>query len=350
MDVDLIIPPRNGLAKGVYETLIINKNTKVIQTEPKVYPFSMVLGKLEYAKYVRSRIGTGIKHITDDGLGYLLHFIPTGKSIVTCHGINIPYLDYIHAGTKLFYNVCLNGMNRADRILAVSNWAKQDVLTYTKVPAEKIDVVRLGVDHSNFYPEPGNYIRDTFNISEKDKIILYVGSEQPRKNVPTLIDAFYRLKKKMPNVKLVKVGPAGWVGVRENNLKQIERLDLKKDIIFTRTYANSELPKVYNSADMFVFPSYSEGFGIPPLEALACGLPVVTTDKTSIPEIVGDAAIKLSDPFNSQLLADTMEKVLSNSGLRQDMIKKGLKQAKEFSWKSYVKGVYKTYDDVWESK
>lgn len=346
VNVDLIIPPRNCLAKGVYETVIIRSNTNVLQSEFKVYPLSSVLGKLDYAMYVRSRIGNGIKHITDDCLGYLLYFIPPEKTIVTCHGINIPHIDYFPTGARLFYNICLKGMSRAHRVVAVSNWAKKDVLTYTKIPADRIDVVRLGIDHANFRLRPGNYLRDTFNISEKDKVILYVGSEQPRKNVSTLIDAFYNLKKKMPNIKLVKVGPAGWTGTREKILEQINILGLQKDIIFAGTYPNSELPKVYNSADLFVFPSYSEGFGMPPLEALACGLPVITTDKTSIPEIVGDAAIKLSDPFNSQLLADTMKGVLSNNGLRQDMINKGLKQAKGFSWDNYAKEIYKIYENI----
>ncbi|VVB60058.1 D-inositol-3-phosphate glycosyltransferase [uncultured archaeon] len=348
MDVDLIIPPRKGLAKGEYESLLISEETNVIQAEPK--QVSGLISKLDYIRFVRSKLGSGVKHITDDGLGYLLYFIPTEKSIVTCHGINIPYLDYFSARTKLIYGFCLKCMSRATRVHAVSNWAKRDILTYTKVPADRIDVVRFGLNSKIFRPRNGSYIRDTFGIPEKNKIVLYVGSEQPRKNVPTLIEAFYRLKKKMPNVTLVKVGTDGWPGMRERVLKQIESLGLQKDVIFAGWYPNNELPKLYNSADVFVFPSYSEGFGVPPLEALACGLPVITTDKTSLPEIVGDAAIKLSDPFDSKLLADAMEKVLTNNGLKQDMIKKGLKQAKEFTWEKYTKGVYKIYEEVWNSK
>lgn len=346
MKIDLILPPRKNLQIGLYETPLINERINIIQREPKLYPFSYLLDKFDYARFVRSKVGSGIKHLTDEGLGYILYFIPVEKSIVTCHGINIPYLDYFSPSAKLFYSFCLNGMSRAEKILAVSNQAKKDVLTYTDIPEGKIEVIYEGVDHEFFYPNPGDYIKNTFNLNEKDKIILYIGSEQPRKNIPTLIEAFYKLKKKMPDIKLIKVGPPGWVGVREKLLRQIELLGLQKDVLFAGEYANNELPKFYNSADLFVFPSFSEGFGAPPLEALACGLPVITTDKTSLPEVVGDAGIKLSDPFDSQLLADTMEEVLNNEGLRLDMKRKGIEHASKFSWEKYGKEVWKVYERV----
>ena len=346
MKIDMILPQRKGLARGLYEKPIINENVNVIQREPKKYLFSSIIDKFSYAYFVRSKVGKGIKHITGENLGYLLYFIPKEKTIVTCHGINIPYLNYFPLHYKLFYRVCLNGMARAEKILAVSNRAKKDVLTYTNVHEDNIEVIYEGINHEIFYPNPGNHIKSKFNLNENDKIILYVGSEQPRKNLPTLVEAVFKLKEKIPNIKLIKVGHAGWPGARDELVKQIEHLGLQKDVIFAGIYPNEELPKFYNSGDVFVFPSYSEGFGVPPIEAMACGLPVITTNKTSLPEIVGDAAIKLSDPFDSQLLADTIQEVLLNDELRSDMKKKGIEQAKKYSWEKYAKDVWELYNKM----
>jgi len=191
-------------------------------------------------------------------------------------------------------------------------------------------------------------IRDRYKIDGNEKVILYVGAEQPRKNLDTLIKAFYKLKKKMPETRLIKIGPPYWKGARKKLLDLILSLNLQKDVIFINFVPEEDLPIFYNIADLFVLPSYYEGFGQPPLEAMACGCPIITTNKSSIPEVVGDAAIKLDNPFDVKLLSKTMEEVLTNEGLRKDMIKEGLKQAKTFSWEKYADDVYEIYKEVYE--
>lgn len=358
MKIDLIIPPRKKPV-SILEKPLISEDVNIICKEPLKIHFgsnlSSFVEKALYLRYVKSEIGKGtVKHMITEGLCYMLHFLPADNFVVTCHGINIPYLDYFGFKSRFVYDYNLKGMKKADRIIAVSEEAKKDIISYVKYPEDLIDVVYHGVDHTIFHPNHTNEIKEEirrkYNIGYDDKIILNVGSEQPRKNIPALFKAFYKLKKTMPEVKLIRVGPFDWKGARKKSIKLIKQLHLEKDIIYAGVYPNSELPQFYNSADLFVFPSYSEGFGIPNLEALACGCPVITTDKTSIPEVVGDAAIKLSDPFDADLLARTMEGVLMNDSLKEDMIKKGLAQANKFSWEKYAKETYKVYERVWNEK
>jgi len=358
MKIDLIIPPRKEPV-SILEKPLISENVNIICREPLKIPLGSNLPsfveKALYLRYVKTEIcKETVKHMINEGLCYMLHFLPMDNVVVTCHGINIPYLDYFNFKNRFVYDYNLKGMKKADRIIAVSKEAKKDIISYVKYPEDRIDVVYHGVDHTIFHPNYTNEIKEEirkkYNIGYDDNIILNIGSEQPRKNIPTLFKAFYKLKKTMPDVKLIRVGPFDWKGACKKSIRLIKQLHLEKDIIYAGVFPNEELPRFYNSADVFVFPSYSEGFGLPPLEALACGCPVITTDKTSIPEVVGDAAIKLNNPFDVDLLARTMEEVLTNDALRKDMAKKGLAQANKFSWKKYAKETYKVYEAVYNVK
>lgn len=356
--IDLILPPRDNPIDILIEPLI-SDDVNIICKKPLNLRLgsnlSSLIEKTFYMKYVKSKIGKDtVKHMVREGEAYMLHFMQINNLVVTCHGINIPYLNYFSSKNRFFYDINLKGMKKADRIIAVSKEAKKDIINYVKYPEDKIDVVYHGVDHKTFFPnhtdeitdEIKETIRKRYNIGYDDKIILNVGSEQPRKNISTLFKAFYKLKKTIPNIKLLRVGPFDWKGAHNKSVRLIKQLHLEKDIIYAGIFPNKELPLFYNAADLFVFPSYSEGFGIPNLEALACGCPIVTTDKTSIPEVVGDAAIKLNDPFNVDILAKTMEKILTNESLQETMIKKGLAQANKFSWEKYTKETYEVYKKI----
>lgn len=121
--------------------------------------------------------------------------------------------------------------------------------------------------------------------------------------------------------------------------------NLQNDVIFTGYISDGDLPALYNAADLFVYPSLYEGFGLPPLEAMACGCPVITSNTSSLHEVVGDAGIMV-DPYDVDRLADAMHKVLSNDGLREDMIKKGLERAEMFSWEKTARETLKVYEEV----
>ena len=182
-----------------------------------------------------------------------------------------------------------------------------------------------------------------YNIDFKNnKIILYVGLDKPTKNICTLIRAFYELKKKIKNVKLIKVGGYEWKSERIKILKLIRELKLIEDIIFTGYVNDEDLPLFYNVADVFIFPSLYEGFGLPILEAMSCGCPVIASNVASISEVVGDAGI-LIDPLDVNGFTNAMYDILTNNDLRTKLSKRGLKQAKKFSLDDECKKTIKIY-------
>ncbi len=147
-----------------------------------------------------------------------------------------------------------------------------------------------------------------------------------------MLKAFSEVYKKIP-IPLVITGKKGWKYKRI--FEMVKKLNLKKDVIFTGYVPEEDLPAIYNAADLFVYPSLYEGFGLPPLEAMACGTPVITSNTSSFPEVVGDAGIMVN-PHDVDELAKVMYEVLTNDGLREDMIKKGLKQPKKIRSPIYI--------------
>lgn len=213
------------------------------------------------------------------------------------------------------------------RVITISDSGRQDVHKQFGVPLEKIDVVNPGVD-KRFRPLPSSEI-DFFRQRHglPNQFILHVGTLQPRKNIPLLLEAYAQLA--LPGVKLVLVGGEGWMFGEIH--ERVEALGLEKEVIFTGYVPDSDLPLWYNAADLFVFPSVYEGFGMPVVEAMACGAPVVAADSSSIPEAAGDAAL-LFDPSDSSELADRMRAVLLDAELSAKMQGVGVEQASQFSW------------------
>jgi len=235
--------------------------------------------------------------------------------------------------------------NRADAIIAISNHTKMDCIKYLGIPEEKIRVIYDAADEI-FKPEKNkeemkNHLKDKYGI--KFPFILSVGTLEKRKNLPNVLKAFYRLKKTGNHHKLVIVGKMGW---KYNKIfSTMEELDLKKDVIFTGYVPDEDLVKIYNAADLFVFPSIYEGFGLPPLEAMACGCPVITSNTSSLPEVVGDAGVMV-DPYDDKTLADEMHRILSNNGFKTELSKKSLERAELFSWRQTAKETWKVYEEV----
>jgi len=161
-------------------------------------------------------------------------------------------------------------------------------------------------------------------------MILYVGTLEPRKNVAQLIRAFARVKREahMPH-KLVLIGARGWKHTDVD--AAIEQENIRAEVILPGYVPTEDLPSWYRAADLFVYPTRYEGFGMPALEAMACGTPVVTTNASSLPEVVGDAALQVA-PDDLPALADAMTRALTDSTLREQMRARGLAQAKQFSW------------------
>lgn len=234
-------------------------------------------------------------------------------------------------------------LRNADKIIADSYNTKKDLINYFKIPADKIRVIYLAasekfkpLDNQGIYTFKEKY---GFNFS----FILYVGTLEGRKNIPFLIKSFYEFRKKSQNVKLVIAGKKGWK--YKNIFSMIDELNLNNEIIFTGYVPEEDLPGLYSSADLFVYPSIYEGFGLPPLEAMACGCPVITSNISSLPEVVGDAGIMV-DPYNVDELSSAMYKVLNDSVLRKDLVTKGLNRAKMFNWEKCAKDTINVYREV----
>jgi glycosyltransferase involved in cell wall biosynthesis len=236
-------------------------------------------------------------------------------------------------------------LRKAEKIITVSEFSKKDISKYIKYPEDQIEIIPPAVDHNLYYPNRNRAALKKYRIEETEKVILYVGAEEPRKNIQLLINSFSKLKNKIPQVKLLKVGTPNYLGVREKLLEQIESLNLQKDIIFTGYVSERELAEIYNAVDLFVFPSLYEGFGIPPLEAMACGTPVITSNTSSLPEVVGDAAIVV-DPYDADKLVEEMYQLLTDDGLKKEMIRKGLKRSKMFSWDESARKTLRVYKEL----
>jgi glycosyltransferase involved in cell wall biosynthesis len=231
---------------------------------------------------------------------------------------------------------------RACWIIAVSEHTRREILSLYRVKSDLVSVVYPGVDR-HFKPAnrvaAGEYLSEKYGVSPP--FVLTVGVIQPRKNLRTLIEGFAKLKASEDlDHKLVVVGKYGW---KEETLAQcIEELGLSSEVLFVGYVPHEDLPAFYNAAEVFVYPSVYEGFGFPPLEAMACGTPVITGNRSSLPEVVGDAGIMV-DPYEPEAFALAMWNVLFSESLRKEMSEAGLRQAAKFSWEKMASDMLALY-------
>jgi glycosyltransferase involved in cell wall biosynthesis len=234
-------------------------------------------------------------------------------------------------------------INRADKLIAISHFTKREILRlFPKVSADKIVVTWLGVN-PRFKVLDEAYkgsVRSKYKLDRP--FILSVSTSNPRKNLKTLIHAYARIKDHIDH-DLVLTGEYGWKSTEVYSL--VTDLGLRERIKFTGYVPLEELPAIYNLADLFVYPSLYEGFGLPPLEAMACGTPVITSNVTSLPEVVGESAIML-DPLNTELLAQSMGDLIKNDSDRNSLRCKGIERAKLFTWEKCARETLAVYDSL----
>ncbi len=233
---------------------------------------------------------------------------------------------------------------RADIIITVSNYSKKDIIEKLGVKEDKIKVIYHGIDGEFFHPSLNEEILKKYKITKK--FILYVGAIAPRKNLKRLVLGFERIKKRF-NYQLVIVGPKGWL--YPDFFQLLDQLPgkIREDIILTGYYTRKDLPCLYSHAEVFVLPSVYESFGLPVLEAMACGCPVITSNISAMPEVAGDSAV-LVNPYSVDEIASSIKKVLSDEQLRKNMRLKGLERAKQFSWEKTARETLKVYKEVHE--
>jgi len=235
---------------------------------------------------------------------------------------------------------------RADKVLVDSYSVKNELMDRLKVPEEKIHVVPLGVS-------PGYRVVDNRNLikSVKEKYgikkdyILQVGNIEPRKNLPRLFNAFSLVKEKTNNsYQLVNVGKKGWL--YKEIFEMLNKYGLQEDIIFTEYVPEEDLVLLYNGAELLAYPSLYEGFGLPILEAMSCGTPVITSNVSSMPEVAGKAAL-LIDPLNGEEIAWAIHKVLTDTELKNRLKNSGLERTAFFSWEKTARQTLEVYQEAY---
>jgi glycosyltransferase involved in cell wall biosynthesis len=233
---------------------------------------------------------------------------------------------------------------QAAQVIALSEHARSDIIATYSVNPGNVSVIPLAAP-AHFGPTRDEVelqrVRQTYGI--KGDYILSVGAIQPRKNLSRLVAAYSRLRWARPEGKLpqlVLVGKCAWL--YDETLRTIKELEISNSVILTGYVPEADLPALYSGALCFVYPSYFEGFGLPPLEAMKCGVPVIVGDKTSLPEVVGDAGV-LVNPFDIDDIAAGIEKVITDSELRMQLRVKGLERAKLFNWQETARQTLAVY-------
>lgn len=264
------------------------------------------------------------------------------KVVETVHDL-IPIIMPNNVDAHNFYKYFLSiNLKNADTIITVSETTKNDLLKHFKIK-NKIKVVYEGID------ERFKKIENTKEFREKYKLncpfILFIGRLEERKNLPMLIRAFSKANEKLFNYKLVLCGSRGW---KFNKIEEtINDLNLQVDVKILNGISNEELPLLYNSAEFFVFPTLYEGFGIPPLEAMACKIPVLSSNAGSLPEILGDSCLYFN-PQSKEEITNAILKLAIDENLRKELIAKGEKRVKMFSWKKCAEETIKIYEELHE--
>ncbi|HZU19036.1 MAG TPA: glycosyltransferase family 1 protein [Candidatus Dormibacteraeota bacterium] len=358
-DVVFVTTSGQGSMDGYSQQLVEHLRVRTLETD--VYQRTAELFKvpllsatslwgfaqdLAFVRLLRQQ--EGLLHLPNHHLGRYGCFL-TGPYLITVHDL-IRYFDLIGMGPfihrpNLRDRVCLRldyrGIRRATAIIAVSRTTKRDLVTHLRVPEERIFVVYEGVDPRRFHPVERRVVEDRY--------ILYVGSEHPRKNLETLLRALARLRREreFQDLKLVKVGAAGGreADFRARTLAFVRELGLEDRVIFTERVPADDLPAYYSGAACLVLPSRYEGFGFPPLEAMACGCPVVVAEAGSLPEITGGAALRVPTEDDAGF-AEAIRTLLVDRDLRARMRERGFARAREFSWRRAAEETVRVYEMV----
>ena len=270
-----------------------------------------------------------VYHATD----FVLPPLRKTAGIVTVHDLSfILFPDHADSGLASYLERSVpESVRRARLVLADSDNTRNDIICLLDAPLEKVEVLYAGVD-ARFRPVHDaaelDAVRRRYGLAWP--FILSVGTIERRKNLSRLVQAYGRLHAKRRDLpKLLIVGQRGWL--YEDVFESVVDLGLEDDVVFPGYVEDSDLPALYNLAELFVYPSLYEGFGLAPLEAMACGIPVVASNTSSLPEVLGDACLSVA-PADVEGLSDAIERALDDTELRADLRQRGLAQAGQFTW------------------
>jgi len=289
-----------------------------------------------------SRLGLDLLHSPD--------FIPPAfgydRSVITIHDLTFLYYpSFLTRESRGYYNEQIEwAVQRTDHIVADSHATKRDLTSMLGVSSERITVIHLAADPA-FQPIPDREARRVANeYALEPGFLLFVGTLEPRKNIPGLLRAYrLLLDREVTAQPLVLVGGKGWL--YEEIFDRVEALKLGDQVRFLHGVPDADLPGLYSAASVLTTPSFYEGFGLPALEAMSCGTPVVVADRASLPEVVGDAGI-LVDPEDPEAIAEGLTRVLTDEELRTRMAALGLERASGFSWGRVARETLDVYRQV----
>lgn len=296
------------------------------------FPINLLLNGIEVFHFTGA-IAPALKNIATVATVYDLYHVRHPESVEPRHRVSRQALK--------------TNLNAVSGVIAISAFTKSDLVDSLGISPEKIEVVPLGVDTRIFRPLPGcaEYLKNRFAL--EDEYLLHVGTLENRKNLLPMLDAFNMIRARHPHLKLVLAGNPGkgFELIRE----KMQKLNIEKSVRHLGYLdADQDLPYLYGGASAFVFPSIYEGFGLPILEAFACGVPVAASNCTSIPEVAGDSAL-LFDPLQPDDIAEKVLRILEDSGLAQTLTDKSAERAKGFTWAETAKrtlGIYKKYGET----
>jgi glycosyltransferase involved in cell wall biosynthesis len=280
---------------------------------------------------------------------YVLPPLTPCRSVVTIHDcIHLRFPQYLPNRIAYAYARASlwTATHRAARVLTVSETSKRDILEYFRIPESRVEVIYNAIDE-RFWQQPTaddmERVRERYQLNAP--FVLYAGNIKPHKNLERLIEAFNMLRQTphLKDVQLLIIGDeiSKYAALR----RAVHRHKLHRHVRFFGFVSDQTLAALYRLADVFVFPSLYEGFGLPPLEAMASGTPVITSNVSSLPEVVGDAAIKI-DPYDPSAIAEALGRVLTDAALRADLRARGLERARSFSWERSIRRVREVYDEV----
>jgi len=267
------------------------------------------------------------------------------KTVFTLHDLIFRFYPEMHKPLNRWFLTLMmpRFLQAADAVVAVSECTKRDAVKTYGLDETKIKVIYEGVNprFRRSSPDDTSAVRRKYGLPER--YVLSVGMIEPRKNLTSLLEAYVLLRNEDSQLKLVIVGKRGWL--YEGFFRRLRELGLEDEVIFPGFVADEDLPASYSAADLFAFPSLYEGFGLPVLEAMACGTPVICSNTSSLPEVAGDAAL-LVDPNSVEALTRAIIDVLENKELRDELRAKGPRQAAKFSWEATARETLAVYESV----
>lgn len=280
------------------------------------------------------------------GLAFVAPLLAPCPTVVTVYDLSFLRMpERFRRGNRWYLQMFTRwSCRRARRIIAISENTRRDLVALFGIPPERINVIRPGVG-PQFRPLPPDQVA-AFRRAKglPERFVLYLGTLESRKNLITLLDAFARLT---PRVKLVLAGGTGWMFAEV--FTRVQSLGLEGDVIFPGYVPDEELPLWYNAATVFVYPSLYEGFGMPPLEALACGTPAVVSNTSALPEAVGDAGM-LVRPDAVDEWRQALQRLLDDAALRAELGARGRAHATRFSWERAAEETVAVYHQILEGK